>query len=74
MLDAAQLAEIARLAVEHDLLVVADEVYEHLTYGVAHVPIAGFPGMRERTVTSFIVAILGSSSASIIRSTGGSLR
>ena len=29
----------------------ADEVYEHLTYGVAHVPIAGFPGMRERTVT-----------------------
>ncbi len=51
VLDAAQLAEIARLAVEHDLLVVADEVYEHLTYGVAHVPIAGFPGMRERTVT-----------------------
>jgi len=51
VLDAAQLAEIARLAVEHDLLVVADDVYEHLTYGVAHVPIAGFPGMRERTVT-----------------------
>ena len=46
-----QLAEIARLAVEHDLLVVTDEVYEHLTFGVAHVPIAGFPGMRERTVT-----------------------
>jgi N-succinyldiaminopimelate aminotransferase len=51
VLDAAQLAEIARLAVEHDLLVVADEVYEHLTFGVAHVPIAGFPGMRERTLT-----------------------
>jgi N-succinyldiaminopimelate aminotransferase len=47
-----ELAAIAALAVEHDLLVVADEVYEHLTYdGVPHVPIATLPGMRERTVT-----------------------
>jgi N-succinyldiaminopimelate aminotransferase len=46
-----ELAEIARLAVEHDLLVVSDEVYEHLTYGVPHVPIATLPGMRERTIT-----------------------
>ncbi|MFJ4336977.1 pyridoxal phosphate-dependent aminotransferase [Streptomyces sp. NPDC088915] len=43
---------IAALAVEHDLLVVTDEVYEHLTFdGAAHVPIATFPGMRERTVS-----------------------
>ncbi len=49
--SAAELAEIARLAVEHDLLVVSDEVYEHLTYGVTHVPIATFPGMAERTLT-----------------------
>ncbi|EWM62867.1 aminotransferase, class I [Micromonospora sp. M42] len=43
---------IAALAVEHDLLVVTDEVYEHLTFdGAAHVPIASLPGMRERTVS-----------------------
>jgi N-succinyldiaminopimelate aminotransferase len=49
---AGELAEIARLCVEHDVLVISDEVYEHLTYdGVPHVPIASLPGMRERTVT-----------------------
>jgi N-succinyldiaminopimelate aminotransferase len=37
--------------VEHDLLVVSDEVYEHLTFGPAHIPIATLPGMWERTVT-----------------------
>ncbi|MET9153190.1 pyridoxal phosphate-dependent aminotransferase [Streptomyces griseoflavus] len=43
---------IAALAVEHDLLVVTDEVYEHLAFdGAAHVPIATLPGMRERTVS-----------------------
>jgi N-succinyldiaminopimelate aminotransferase len=47
-----ELRELSRLAVEHDLLVVSDEVYEHLTYdGARHIPIAGYPGMRERTVT-----------------------
>ncbi|MFK0172447.1 pyridoxal phosphate-dependent aminotransferase [Streptomyces sp. NPDC090306] len=47
-----ELGAIAALAVEHDLLVVTDEVYEHLTFdGTAHVPIAAFPGMRERTVS-----------------------
>jgi N-succinyldiaminopimelate aminotransferase len=46
-----ELAAIARLAVEHDLLVVADEVYEHLVFGGEHVPIVSFPGMRDRTVT-----------------------
>jgi N-succinyldiaminopimelate aminotransferase len=50
--DAAELAEIAELAVEHDLIVVADEVYEHLVFpGARHVPIATIPGMSERTLT-----------------------
>lgn len=47
-----ELTEIARLAVERDLLVVTDEVYEHLVFDDAeHLPLASFPGMRERTVT-----------------------
>ncbi|MFC9843942.1 pyridoxal phosphate-dependent aminotransferase [Streptomyces sp. NPDC060223] len=47
-----ELTEIARLAVERDLLVVTDEVYEHLVFDAAeHLPLASFPGMRERTVT-----------------------
>ncbi len=46
------LAVIAEVAVEHDLVVIADEVYEHLLFdGRLHVPIATLPGMRERTVT-----------------------
>jgi N-succinyldiaminopimelate aminotransferase len=47
----AELTEIAALACEHDLLVVSDEVYEHLVFEGEHVPIATLPGMRERTVT-----------------------
>ncbi|MET7616131.1 pyridoxal phosphate-dependent aminotransferase [Streptomyces sp. NPDC005408] len=46
-----ELAAIATLAVERDLLVVTDEVYEHLVFDGEHVPIASFPGMRERTVS-----------------------
>jgi N-succinyldiaminopimelate aminotransferase len=46
-----ELAAIAALAVERDLLVVTDEVYEHLVFDGEHVPIARFPGMRERTVS-----------------------
>jgi N-succinyldiaminopimelate aminotransferase len=46
-----ELAAIAALAVERDLLVVTDEVYEHLVFDGEHVPIASFPGMRERTVS-----------------------
>jgi N-succinyldiaminopimelate aminotransferase len=48
-LDELQL--IAALAQEHDLLVVTDEVYEHLVFEGSHVPIATLPGMRDRTVT-----------------------
>ncbi|MEU0412039.1 pyridoxal phosphate-dependent aminotransferase [Streptomyces griseorubiginosus] len=47
-----ELTAIAELAVERDLLVVTDEVYEHLVFDEAeHLPLATFPGMRERTVT-----------------------
>ena len=42
---------IAEVACERDLLVVTDEVYEHLVFGVEHIPLATLPGMRERTVT-----------------------
>ena len=50
--DAAELAEIAALAIEHDLIVVSDEVYEHLVFpGARHVPLATLPGMAERTLT-----------------------
>jgi N-succinyldiaminopimelate aminotransferase len=46
-----ELAVIAELAIAHDLLVVSDEVYEHLVFEGAHTPISTLPGMRERTVT-----------------------
>ena len=46
----AELQIVAELAVRHDLVVVTDEVYEHIVYEGAHVPIASLPGMRERTV------------------------
>jgi aminotransferase len=45
-----ELAEIARLAVQHDLVVASDEVYSHLVYGEEHVSIASMPGMQERTI------------------------
>ncbi len=52
VLTRAELAAVAELALERDLLVVTDEVYEHLVFDTAeHVPLASFPGMRERTVT-----------------------
>jgi len=51
VLTRAELEVVAAVAIEHDLLVVTDEVYEHLTYGPEHVPIATLPGMFERTLT-----------------------
>ncbi|MGC4962677.1 pyridoxal phosphate-dependent aminotransferase [Gordonia sp. DT101] len=45
------LAEIARLCVEHDVVAVTDEVYEHLLFDDrVHRPLATFPGMRDRTL------------------------
>ncbi|MGH3487838.1 MAG: pyridoxal phosphate-dependent aminotransferase [Actinopolymorphaceae bacterium] len=47
-----ELSAVAALACERDLLVVTDEVYEHLAFdGAPHIPLASYPGMRERTVT-----------------------
>ena len=46
-----ELGAIAAVCVKRDLLVVTDEVYEHIVFDGAHVPIASLPGMRERTVT-----------------------
>jgi N-succinyldiaminopimelate aminotransferase len=46
-----ELAAIARLCVEHDLIAVTDEVYEHLVFDGTHQPLATFPGMAERTLT-----------------------
>ena len=52
VLTRAELEAVAEVAVEHDLVVVTDEVYEHLTFdGRPHVPLATLPGMRERTLT-----------------------
>ncbi len=42
---------IVELAHEHDAIIVTDEVYEHLLFGAAHVPIATLPGARDRTVS-----------------------
>jgi N-succinyldiaminopimelate aminotransferase len=47
-----ELQALAKLAVEADLLVITDEVYEHLVFdGRKHIPLAGYPGMADRTVT-----------------------
>lgn len=51
VLTADETAAVARLAVEHDLTVVTDEVYEHLIFdGLPHVPLAALDGMRDRTL------------------------
>lgn len=45
------LRAIGDLAIEHDAVVITDEVYEHMTFGAEHVPMATLPGMAERTLT-----------------------
>ncbi|MFI1173873.1 pyridoxal phosphate-dependent aminotransferase [Streptomyces melanogenes] len=51
VLTRAELTAVAELACERDLLVVTDEVYEHLVFDGEHVPLATLEGMRERTLT-----------------------
>ncbi|MEJ7773949.1 MAG: pyridoxal phosphate-dependent aminotransferase [Nocardioidaceae bacterium] len=52
VLDDAELKAVAAVACEHDLLVITDEVYEHLTFdGVTHRPLATYDGMHDRTLT-----------------------
>ena len=46
-----ELELIAAACIEHDLICVTDEVYEHLVYDGEHIPIATLPGMAERTLT-----------------------
>ncbi|WUH91885.1 pyridoxal phosphate-dependent aminotransferase [Streptomyces sp. NBC_00433] len=46
-----ELTAITELAVERDLLVVTDEVYEHLVFDGEHTPLISLPGMRDRTVS-----------------------
>jgi N-succinyldiaminopimelate aminotransferase len=50
--DENELEAIAALCKQHDVIVLTDEVYEHLVFdGAKHVPMASLPGMRERTLT-----------------------
>ena len=51
VLDRAELEAVARVCVEHDLVAVSDEVYEHLVFDGEHIPLATLPGMAERTLT-----------------------
>jgi len=45
-----ELEEIAKIAIEHDLMVFSDEIYGEMTYGGEHYSICRFPGMQERTI------------------------
>lgn len=45
------LARIVQLAVKYDAIILSDEVYEHLTFGVPHIPVTTLPGAAERTIT-----------------------
>jgi N-succinyldiaminopimelate aminotransferase len=51
VLDRVELEQIAAACVEHDLIAISDEVYEHLVFEGEHVPLATLPGMAERTLT-----------------------
>ena len=51
VLSRAELGAIAEVCIEHDLVCISDEVYEHLVYDGEHIPPATLPGMAERTLT-----------------------
>ena len=50
VLERPTMEAIARFAAEHDLFVIADELYDRLVYGIEHVCFASLDGMRERTI------------------------
>lgn len=50
VLSPERMADLAAVAERHDLVVISDEIYERLVYGVQHVNFASLPGMRERTI------------------------
>jgi N-succinyldiaminopimelate aminotransferase len=45
------LSEVVRLAIKYDAVILTDEVYEHLTFGPRHIPVATLPGAADRTLT-----------------------
>ena len=49
--DRSELELIASLCVEHDVIAVTDEIYEHIRYDGQHVPLATLDGMADRTIT-----------------------
>ena len=51
VLSRAELEAVSQACIEHDLVCVTDEVYEHLAYDGEHIPLATLPGMAERTLT-----------------------
>ena len=51
VLDRSELEAVATACIEHDLICITDEVYEHLVYDGQHLPPATLPGMAERTLT-----------------------
>jgi aminotransferase len=50
VMEREDLEAVAEVAEKHDLLVVSDEIYDQLVYGVEHTCFAGLPGMKERTI------------------------
>jgi aminotransferase len=50
VLERSRLAEIAEWAVQNDLLVYSDEIYDRLVYGIEHTCLSSLPGMQERTI------------------------
>ncbi|MGZ8764483.1 MAG: pyridoxal phosphate-dependent aminotransferase [Acidimicrobiia bacterium] len=48
--DRSELEVIARVCIEHDLIAITDEVYEHIVFEGMHIPLATLPGMRDRTL------------------------
>lgn len=50
MLDKTELEAIAQFAIEHDVLIIADEIYAELAYDEDYTSMAAIPGMHERTI------------------------
>ncbi|MCB9422052.1 MAG: aminotransferase class I/II-fold pyridoxal phosphate-dependent enzyme [Ardenticatenaceae bacterium] len=50
VMSRARMKQIAAVAEEHDLLIISDEIYDQLVYGVEHTCVPSLPGMRDRTI------------------------
>ena len=48
--DHDEMNAVAEICLEHDVLAITDEIYEHIIYEGEHIPLAGLPGMRDRTI------------------------